>query len=98
MVSVSSASRNEGVSVTVMVSLTEIVTTAGGGGGGGVLFAASLSPMDCVKLELAWVLATLLRAALSVNTSVPLVAVPGDRDEMVKVQTPPRSEERRVGE
>ena len=31
----------------------------------------------------------MLRAALSVNTSVPLVAVPGDRDEMVKVQTPP---------
>src|SRR5260370_807857 len=89
MVSLSSASRNEGVSVTVIVSVMGMVTTAGGGGGGGVVLPAPFSPMVCMKLEPDGVLATLLRAALSVNTSVPLVAVPGDRDEMVKVQTPP---------
>src|SRR6266851_2592163 len=90
MVSLSNASRNEGVSVTVIVSATGIVTTAGGGGGGGVLLTEPLSAMDCVKPENACVLATLLRAALSVNVSVPLVAVPGgDRDEIVKVQAPP---------
>src|SRR5713226_808221 len=84
MVSLSSASRNEGVSVMV------IVTAAGGGGWGGVLLPAPLSAMDCVKLEPAGVLATLLRAALSVNVIVPLVAVPdGDRNEIVKLQAPP---------
>src|SRR5229473_2396996 len=90
IVSLSSASRNEGVSVMVIVSVMGIVTTAGGGGGGGAVLPAPLSAMDCVKLEPAWVLATLLRPALSVNVIVPLGAGPeGARNEIVKLQAPP---------
>src|SRR5260370_33990990 len=90
IVSVSSASRNEGVSVTVIVSVMGMVTTIGGGGGGGAVLPAPLSAMDCVKLEPAWVLATLLRPALSVNVIVPLGAGPeGATNEIVKLQTPP---------
>src|SRR5260370_29398448 len=90
IVSLSNASRNEGVSVTAMVSVTGMLITAGGGGGGGALLPAPLSAMDCVKLDPVCRLATLLRPALSVNVMVPLGAGPeGARNEIAKLQAPP---------
>jgi hypothetical protein len=65
-------------SITVIISLTVgIVMVAGGGGGGAVLLPSPFRAIDWVKFDPNVVLVRLLKAALSVNVSVP-VSVDGE--------------------